>query len=150
MPLIMIWQNMEEYNKSLYGLVGYPLGHSLSPLMHNAAFKKLGIAAEYRKFEVRPEGLEDFLLNDISVKDTEGNSVRARDVKGFNITIPHKIRAREILEKNFSSNQAKEVLYYVQISGAINTVRRAGDKLFYLNIGIVRYLNNKIPLVKNL
>ena len=123
----------------IYGVIGWPIKHSLSPFMHNAAFKKLGIAAEYRKFEVRPEGLEDFLLNDISVKDTEGNSVRARDVKGFNITIPHKIRAREILEKNFSSNQAKEVLYYVQISGAINTVRRAGDKLFYLNTDYVGF-----------
>ncbi|MBU1148013.1 MAG: shikimate dehydrogenase, partial [Candidatus Omnitrophica bacterium] len=46
-----------------YGIIGWPVKHSLSPAMHNAAFKKLGIDAEYRKFEVKPADLEDFLLN---------------------------------------------------------------------------------------
>lgn len=123
----------------IYGVIGWPIKHSLSPFMHNAAFKRLGIPAEYRKFEVRPEELEGVLVNDISVKDTEGNPVRARDIRGFNITLPHKVRAREILEKNFSSVHAKEVLHYVQLSGAINTVRREGDKLFYLNTDYVGF-----------
>jgi shikimate dehydrogenase len=50
-----------------YGLIGYPTKHSLSPLMHNAAFKALKIDAEYKLFKVKPEELEDFLLNNISV-----------------------------------------------------------------------------------
>lgn len=108
---------------NIYGVIGWPIKHSLSPAMHNAAFKELGIEAEYKLFEVRPEELEDFILN-------------RKDVTGFNITVPHKVRAKEILEKNFSSEQSKEVLYYVQISGAINTVRREGDKIFYINTDI--------------
>lgn len=107
----------------IYGVIGWPVKHSLSPAMHNAAFKGLGIDAEYRKFEVRPEELEDFLLN-------------KKEVVGFNITVPHKVEARKILETKFSSDQTKEVLYYVQISGAINTVKREGDKIFYLNTDV--------------
>ncbi len=76
-------------SKKIYGLIGYPVKHSLSPLMHNAAFKHLGINAEYRLFEVKPEELEKFLLN-------------RKEVSGFNITVPHKVRAKEILEKDCS------------------------------------------------
>ena len=66
----------------IYGVIGWPIKHSLSPEMHNAAFKKLGIEAEYKLFEVRPEELKDFILN-------------RKDVAGFNITVPHKVRAME-------------------------------------------------------
>ncbi|MFC1666866.1 shikimate dehydrogenase family protein [Candidatus Omnitrophota bacterium] len=106
----------------IYGIIGDPVEHSLSPVMHNAAFKKLDIDAEYRKFEVKPEGLEDFLLN-------------KKDVKGFNITIPHKVKAREILEKKFpfDENVSQVDLYYVKLSGAVNTVRRMGNRLEYWN-----------------
>jgi len=109
----------------IYGIIGYPIKHSLSPAMHNAAFKALGIAAEYKKFEVRPEGLEDFLLN-------------MQDVKGFNITVPHKVRAREILEKNKSA----EGEHYVNLCGAINTVKRDKDKLRYTNTDVLGFLTS--------
>lgn len=101
-----------------YGVIGYPIKHSLSPAMHNAAFKKLGIEAEYKKFEVRPEGLEDFLTH-------------RKDVKGFNITVPHKVRAKEILEKKFPTDDKS-----VQLSGAINTVKRIGEKIEYYNTDV--------------
>ena len=68
-----------------YGIIGWPVKHSLSPAMHNAAFKALGIDAEYRKFEVKPTELEDFLLN-------------RKDVLGFNVTVPYKVRAKQILD----------------------------------------------------
>src|SRR4030043_271430 len=67
----------------LYGVIGWPIKHSLSSAMHNAAFKALGINAEYKLFEVPPEKLEDFIL-------------KRKDVTGFNITVPHKIRAKDI------------------------------------------------------
>ncbi|MBF0386067.1 MAG: hypothetical protein HQL27_09410, partial [Candidatus Omnitrophica bacterium] len=38
---------------STYGLIGYPLGHSLSPLMHNKAFKLLNIPANYELFPLK-------------------------------------------------------------------------------------------------
>ena len=63
----------------LFGLVGYPVKHSLSPLMHNAAFKALNIDAEYKLFEVKPEELNSFL------KD-----LNKSNISGLNITIPYK------------------------------------------------------------
>ncbi len=101
----------------IYGVIGYPVKHSLSPDMHNAAFKSFGIDAEYRKFEVRPEDLEDFLLN-------------RKDVTGFNITIPHKIRAKQILSKK------SDIPEDVKLTGAINTVKREKDSIICLNTDI--------------
>ena len=89
-----------------YGLIGYPVKHSLSGLMHNAAFKELKMEAQYRLFEVAPEDLGDFLARDKKIKDKEGSSFSVEDLSGFNITIPHKVRAKEILEKHFSNLQA--------------------------------------------
>lgn len=121
----------------IYGVVGWPIKHSLSPAMHNAAFKELGMEANarYIKIPVEPDILEDFLLKDIEVKDTEGNSVRSKEILGFNITIPHKIKAREILQKKFHVVKTTPFpyLHYDNISGAVNTVKRNGDELEYCN-----------------
>lgn len=106
-----------------YGLIGYPVKHSLSARMHNAAFKKLNLDAHYRLFEVAPEDLEDFLTRDKKIKDKDGNSFSVKDLSGFNITIPHKVRAYEMLtplQKNVTVRQYP----YVFLSGAINTVKR--------------------------
>lgn len=116
----------------IYGVIGWPIKHSLSPAMHNAAFKKLGIDAEYRLFEVRPEELEDFLLH-------------RRNVVGFNITIPHKVRAKEILEKNFPPEKKKskfEERHYIEISGAVNTVKRIDDIVTYCNTDVRGFLDS--------
>ena len=119
--------------KAIYGLIGYPVKHSLSGVMHNAAFKALGINAEYRLFEVDPGSLEDFLLNpSYKIRDTSGEIIYAKDVKGFNITIPHKVRAREILSKSGSFNSSDNS-YYVELSGAVNTVKRNNGGGMYWN-----------------
>ena len=122
----------------IYGLIGYPVKHSLSPVMHNAAFQALKIDAElnaeYRLFEVKPEELKGFLLGNKEIKDTNSNSFSIEDLSGFNITIPHKVRAREILEKKFSLHPPLlEDENYVRLTGAINTVKRDGDILHYYN-----------------
>ena len=124
-------------NPAIYGLIGYPVRHSLSPLMHNAAFKKLDMNAEYRLFEVRPEELEDFLLRDVPVNDSEGKHFSSQEIKGFNITIPHKVRAKEILEKHFPEGAG--IAHYVYSSGAVNTVKRKGKKIYYLNTDITGF-----------
>lgn len=120
-------------NKIIYGLIGYPVSHSLSPIMHNAAFSHLNINAEYKLFEVAPENLEDFLFN-------------STNVVGFNITIPHKVSAREILEKKFPQDFSKvlvlDTVYYVKLSGAINTVKREVDKLRYYNTDASGFLKS--------
>ncbi|MBU0759435.1 MAG: shikimate dehydrogenase [Candidatus Omnitrophica bacterium] len=107
----------------LYGVIGWPIEHSLSPAMQNAAFEALGIDAKYERIPVRPEDLEDFLLNDTKYK-------------GFNITIPHKVRAREILENRFPYNRSDAFSRLVILSGAVNTVKRVGDKIEYLNTDV--------------
>lgn len=127
--------------KKIYGLIGYPVKHSLSPKMHNAAFQnlkeqgKIDYNAEYRLFEVPPERLEEFLLDPTAkFEDIEGNSFPAGDVLGFNITIPHKVKADQILEREFpfdkNAYMMSEDLYYVKLSGAVNTVKREGNKYY--------------------
>lgn len=122
--------------KRIYGLIGYPVKHSFSPGMHNAAFRALDINAEYRLFEVKPEELEDFLLKNIPVQDTKGESFHSQDIVGFNITIPHKVPA---LIRNVTIVTCPEVV----LAGAVNTVKRDNGKLRYLNTdssGFIRSL----------
>ncbi len=88
--------------KKLYGIIGYPIKHTLSPEMHNAAFKALGIDAEYKPFEVRPENLGE------GIKD-----LVASGVSGFNVTIPHKVSCMKFLNK---------IDDYANFIGAVNTV----------------------------
>ncbi len=123
--------------KRIFGLIGYPVKHSLSPVMHNAGFKALGIDAEYKLFEVTPERLEEFLLGKGVFKDTEGNEIPAQDVEGFNVTIPHKVKAKQILEK--VNKTQKELLESTPQElnankyGAVNTVRRRNGNIEYCN-----------------
>lgn len=123
--------------RRIYGLIGQPVTHSLSPLMHNAAFTHQNIQAEYRLFEVSPGDLEKFLLERIRVKDSTGKSFYTTEIDGFNITIPHKVKAREILERHFprttDAYMAQQDLYYVLLAGAVNTVKREEAKLRYWN-----------------
>ncbi len=62
-----------------FGIIGYPIGHSVSPAMHNAAFRHLGIDAIYLKFEVKPENLRDAIFG-----------AKALGFVGLNVTIPYK------------------------------------------------------------
>ncbi|MDP2981234.1 MAG: shikimate dehydrogenase [Candidatus Omnitrophota bacterium] len=119
---------------NIYGVIGWPIKHSLSPAMHNAAFKELGIDAEYKLFEVSPEKLEDFILN-------------KKDVAGFNITIPHKVRAREVLKNKFKVVNNLSYPHYDEMSGAVNTVKRNGDDIEYCNtdpVGFRHSLENDL------
>ena len=109
----------------IYGIVGWPVKHSLSPAMHNKAFKKLGIDATYRKFEIKPEGLEDFLL-------------KRKDIVGFNITVPHKVRAKEIFDKKTDVSGSD----YADLCGAINTVKLVGGKFQYTNTDVPGFLTS--------
>ena len=123
---------MAKKNPEIFGLIGFPVKHSFSPAMHTAAFKKLGINAQYKLFEVNPQDLEDFLLKpEKEFKDTESDVFRAGDIAGFNITIPHKVRAKEILKKH--ANAKNEKPFYAELSGAINAVKRENYNLAYTN-----------------
>lgn len=96
--------------KYKYGLIGHPVKHSLSPAMQNAALHALGIDAEYLLYDVEPEKLEDFLKN-----------AKANNISGLNVTIPHKIKAKEFLERKGTLDDNARRL------GAVNTIKIAED-----------------------
>jgi len=86
----------------LYGLLGFPIQHSLSPCMHNAAFSALKIKAKYRLFESKPDQFKTFL-----------DSLIKNKISGFNVTYPYKEVILDYLQsKNSAVNQI----------GAANTV----------------------------
>lgn len=86
----------------LYGLIGFPIKHSLSACMHNAAFSALKIKAKYKLFELKPGQLKGFL-----------SSLKQKNICGFNVTYPYK---EEILPYLSSKTPGvKEI-------GAANTV----------------------------
>ncbi len=86
----------------LFGLIGFPVKHSLSPRMHNAAFAKLKIKARYKLFEFPPEALGSFFA-----------SLKKNNISGFNVTIPYKEKVLPYL--NSKSPGVREI-------GAANTV----------------------------
>lgn len=96
--------------KKIYGVLGHPVGHSLSPAMQNAAFKAAGIDAEYGVYDVAPEGLADFL-----------SSLHKKNISGLNVTIPHKIKAKEFIEKHGTLDAFAKKL------GAVNTIKVGVD-----------------------
>lgn len=96
--------------KHIYGLIGHPVQHSLSPAMQNAAFHALGIDAEYLLYDVEPEKLETFLKN-----------AKTNNVCGLNVTIPHKIHAKNYLERKGTLDENAQRL------GAVNTIKITDD-----------------------
>lgn len=67
--------------QTTYGIIGYPVEHSLSPLMHNTAFKELGVDAVYKLFPLQAEELEQF-FKELKEKDSP--------IFGLNVTVPYK------------------------------------------------------------
>ena len=70
------------------GVIGDPVEHTMSPAMHNAAFSKLGLDYIYIAFRVKPDEL---------AKAIDG--MRALNIRGLNITIPHKVAVMELLDR---------------------------------------------------
>jgi len=121
----------------IYGLVGNPVEHSFSPLMHNAAFKKLNIPGEYRLFQKEPEELESFLRR-----------LEIENIWGLNVTIPYKEKVLDFgcIELDNSACYAREIK-------AVNTIVKKGKGLKGFNTdvaGFLRHLNklNFNPLNK--
>jgi shikimate dehydrogenase len=86
----------------LTGLLGYPLGHSVSPAMHNAAFRALGLAGRYDALPTPPEELAQQVAG-----------LAAAGYRGVNVTIPHKQVVMPLLDALSPAAQA---------IGAVNTV----------------------------
>jgi shikimate dehydrogenase len=91
------------------GLLGFPVEHSLSPDMHNAAFEALGLNYCYHAFSVHPDSLAGAI---------EG--VRAMHFRGVNVTVPHKEKVLRLLD---------EIDPEADFIGAVNTIVNEGDRL---------------------
>ncbi len=93
-----------------FGLIGYPLGHSMSAVIHKAGFESLGINATYELMETSPEHLVDRI-----------KYLKRGNYSGFNVTIPHKVPLALFVD---------EVDKYADITGAINTIKINPDRSF--------------------
>ncbi|MBI5049645.1 MAG: shikimate dehydrogenase [Nitrospirae bacterium] len=91
------------------GIFGFPVEHTLSPLMHNAAFKTLGLDMCYLPFKVSPDDLPDAV-----------NAIKALNILGVNVTVPHKEKVIPLLDE-----VDREALFI----GAVNTIVNQDGKL---------------------
>lgn len=119
---------IDQYT-DLYGIVGFPLGHSLSPDMHNTAFRAVGLNAVYLAFETRE-------INDCL------RGMRALGIKGLSVTLPHKSAVIPLLDK--VEDRAKRI-------GAVNTIVNSNGRLKGYNtdaVGALRSLQGVVDLPK--
>lgn len=94
-------------------LIGYPVEHSKSPLMHNAAFQSLGLDFVYHLCSVKPSHLKEAIIG-----------LKASNVVGANVTIPYKEEVMKYLD---------EITPEAKFIGAVNTIHNREGKLIGYN-----------------
>lgn len=108
----------------VYGVVGFPVEHSLSPVMHNAAFEALGMDCTYQAFRVKGEHLQDAVTG-----------AKHLGFGGLNVTIPHKeavikfIRPDPVAAEIGAANTidfTKMIAYNTDAAGAVAALRDGG------------------------
>ena len=108
-----------------FAVIGHPIGHSLSPLMHNTAFQLLGLDCQYEALDIEPASLKQTV-----------NHFREQKWGGFNITAPHKEAIIPLID---------EVVPEARGVGAVNTIVCRNKTLVGYNtdvIGIERSLHS--------
>lgn len=108
------------------GLIGHPIGHSLSPLMHNTAFEMLKMDYTYLAFDVLPQYLAEAL-----------QGLVALGIAGVNVTVPHKEAVIPLLDD--LSSEARAI-------GAVNTIVNEGGKLSGHNTDLYGFVETVKPL----
>jgi shikimate dehydrogenase len=104
----------------LLGVIGYPIAHSLSPLMHNATIAELGVDYAYLPFAITPADLPAAIAG-----------FQAIGIQGFNVTIPHKQAIMSLL---------REVTPLAQAVGAVNTVWKTDQGWHGTNTDVTGFL----------
>ncbi|PGT82929.1 shikimate dehydrogenase [Bacillus sp. AFS040349] len=112
----------------LYGLIGCPVEHSMSPAIHNDAFQENNLDGHYHAFHVEPDRLEEAV-----------QALKTLDIKGFNVTIPHKISIIPYLD------QLDET---AKIAGAVNTVVNENGQLIGHNTDGNGYVQSLKEVIK--
>ncbi len=116
---------MPDNSSFVLGLIGYPLGHSLSPKIHTAALKACGLEGNYSLFPISPEdkqGLKGLL-----------SRVKSGELTGLNVTIPHKQNVIDFMDD--LTPTAKNI-------GAVNTIYKRNDKLIGDNTDALGFLSD--------
>jgi shikimate dehydrogenase len=106
----------------ILGVMGFPVSHSLSPVMHNAAIAAMGLDYVYVPFPIPVEDLPAAIAGLKAIQS----------VQGFNLTIPHKVEVIPLLD---------EVLPIAKAVGAVNTVKRVGDRWVGTNTDVAGFLS---------
>ena len=114
------------------GLIGYPLSHSLSPRIHEAAFTALALHGEYRLYPVAPG--ETGRLAELT------NAMRNGEIHGLNVTIPHKQAIIPLIDGLTISAQA---------IGAVNTLYLEKGQLIGHNTDAPGFLADQAKFLKN-
>jgi len=99
--------------KSIFGILASPAKHSLSPIIHNSAFRSLGLDAEYLIFEKSPDQFDDFMKN-----------LKSSNIKGLSVSLPYKEKVIQYLD------EIDENARYI---GAVNTIVKKNNKLYGYN-----------------
>src|SRR3954447_3759867 len=106
-------QNLKSKIQNQVGLIGWPVEHSLSPGMQNAAFAAAGLAWQYDLWPTPPEALAATVAG-----------LRRPGMAGANVTVPHKTAVLPLLD---------EIHPVAQVIGAVNTIVVRGDRLLGYN-----------------
>ncbi|MGM9987673.1 MAG: shikimate dehydrogenase [Bacillaceae bacterium] len=113
----------------IYGVIGNPIGHSMSPAMHNSAFQALKMDGYYQAFHVKEENLGATM-----------EAMKLLQIKGFNVTTPHKVAVMAYLD---TIDEVAEKI------GAVNTVVHENGKLIGYNTdgyGYIRSLEEEMGI----
>jgi len=103
------------------GVIGHPIAHSLSPLMHNRAFEYLDLDWIYLPFDVAPQNLGEAI-----------RGIKGLGIRGLNVTIPHKERVIPFLD---------EVSPEAEAIGAVNTILNEDGRLIGHNTDIPGFVH---------
>ena len=104
-----------------YAVIGDPIDHSLSPNIHNAAFRSLNLDCTYIAYKIPKNELVSGI-----------EALKAIKITGFNVTIPHKIEMMKLLDEMDTT---------CRVIGAVNTVSNENGKLKGYNTDMIGFLD---------
>ena len=102
--------------KKKFGIIGRPIKHSLSPVLHNYWFKKYGLNASYTTIEAEDKDLEDII-----------EKIRENELTGINVTLPFK---QKII------NQTDKIINDAELTGSVNTILLDNNKIIGENTDV--------------
>ena len=102
--------------KKKFGIIGNPVKHSLSPVLHNYWFEKYEIDASYSILEVEDENLQNII-----------KKIRSQELSGVNVTLPYK---QKII------NQTDKIVNDAELTGSVNTILLDDDKIIGENTDV--------------